>query len=149
VDEWQIRIDFRGAAQHLDARQAGLGQYPGDRVTVHAQLLGDGSDPPALSMVIAQDLRLDVRGNGHGDVLFDRSTSLGSAAESHGERAVDSDGRSDDSTIAAGSLCPSAIVPPGPLPDPRPTDHPIDPARNPDASRYFCASGGGVIAPHD
>jgi hypothetical protein len=25
----------------------------------------------------------------------------------------------------------------------------IDPLRNPDASRYFCAPGGGVLAPHD
>jgi len=39
-------------------------------------------------------------GDGHGDVLLDRSTGLGSAAESRGEQAVDSDGRSDDSAIA-------------------------------------------------
>ena len=140
---------FSRAAQPLDTRQTGLGQHPGDSVTVHAQLLGNRSDPPAFSMVIAQDLRLDVRGNGHGDVLLDRSTDLGSAAESRGEQAVDSDGRSDDSAIAAGSLCPSTIVPSRPLPGPRSADHPIDPAVNPDASRYFCAPGGGAIAPHD
>ena len=39
--------------------------------------------------------------------------------------------------------------PPSPLPDPRATDHRSDPVRNPDASRYFCAPGGGVLAPHD
>jgi hypothetical protein len=100
-------------------------------------------------MVIAQDLRLDVRGNGHGDVLLDRSTGLGSAAKSGGEQAVDSDGRSDDSAIVAGSLCPSTIAPSRPLPGPQSADHPIEPGVNPDASRYFCAPGGGVIAPHD
>jgi hypothetical protein len=55
-------------------RQAGLGQHPGDGVTVHAQLRGNRSDPPAFSVVIAQDLRLEIRGNGHDDVLFDGST---------------------------------------------------------------------------
>ena len=102
VNEWQIRVDFRGAAQPLDARQAGLGQHPGDRVTVHAQLLGNSSDPPAFSMVIAQDLRLDVRGDGHGDVLFDYSTGCGCVAGSCGEQTADSDGRSNDSAIAVG-----------------------------------------------
>jgi len=62
---------------------------------------------------------------------------------------VDSDGRNDDSAIAAGSLCPSTIVPSWPLPGIRSADHPIDPVVNRDASRYFCAPGGGVIAPHD
>jgi hypothetical protein len=70
VDEWQIRVDFRGAAQPLDARQAGLGQHPGDSVTVHAQLLGNRSDPPAFSMVIAQDLSLAFRGDRHDRVVL-------------------------------------------------------------------------------
>ncbi len=36
-----------------------------------------------------------------------------------------------------------------PLPGPRAAQPSIDPVRNPDASRYFCAPGGGVLAPHD
>jgi hypothetical protein len=149
VDERQIRVDFRGAMELCQARQASLRQHPCDGVTVHSQLFGDRSDPPVFGVVIAQDLRLDVRGNGHGEVLFDCSTDLGSAAESHGEQTADSHGRSDGSAIAVGRLPLARILPPWPLPGPLATDHPIDPVWNPDASHYFCAPDGGVIVPHD
>ena len=102
-----------------------------------------------LGVVEAQDLRLDVRGDGHGEVLFGCSTGLGSVAESRGEQAADSDGRSDGTAIAAGWLYASTIVPSSPPPDPRVADHPIDPVGNPAASRYLHERGDGVIAPHD
>ena len=102
VDEWQIRMNFRGAVQLRKTRQAGLSQHPGDGVAVNAQLFGDGSDPPAFSVVIAQDLRLDVWGNGHADVLFDCSTGLGCVARSCGGQTADSKGRSNGSATAAG-----------------------------------------------
>src|SRR5450631_1165637 len=44
------------------ARQASRRQHPCDGVPVHAQLFGDRSDPPVFGVVIAQDLRLNVRG---------------------------------------------------------------------------------------
>src|ERR1700682_1161431 len=83
------------------------------------------------------------------DVLFDGSTDLGSAAESRDEQTADSDNRSDGNAIAGCWLCPSTIFWPWPLPDPRGADHPCDPMVNPDASRYFCASGSGVIVARD
>jgi hypothetical protein len=36
---------------------------------MHPQLGGDGADRPLLGVVIAQDLRLEFRGNGHVRVL--------------------------------------------------------------------------------
>ena len=35
------------------------------------QVPGDGADPPFFYMVIAQYLRLQFSGNGHGHILFD------------------------------------------------------------------------------
>ena len=66
ADEGQIGLDGRGAVQDArHGRQAGLGQHPGDGVAVHMQLRGNGADAPALGVVVAQDLRLDLRGRGH------------------------------------------------------------------------------------
>jgi hypothetical protein len=149
VDERQIRIEFRRAVRRSEARQTSLGQNPGDRVAVDAQLLGDRPNAPFFDVVIAQDLRLEVRGNGHGEVLFGCSKDLGCAARSRGEQVPDNVGRNDGNAIAAGWICPSAIVPSRRPPGPRTTDHPFDPAGNPDASRYFCAPGNDVPAPHD
>ena len=101
---------FGSFAGFLDA--VGFAVDRDDFGVVHeaVQLLGNRSDPPAFSVVIAQDLHLDVRGNGHDDVLFDYSRDLGSAAESRGASAADSDGRSDGSAIVAGRLRPCRDV---------------------------------------
>jgi hypothetical protein len=64
-DEGQVRIDAGRSAGCANARQPGLGQNPGDRIGMHAQLPGDGAYAPPLDMVVAQDLRLELGGNGH------------------------------------------------------------------------------------
>jgi hypothetical protein len=69
VKEGQIRVDPGRPRRPPDARQAGLGQHPGNSVVVHVQLPGDGPDEPLLNVVIAQDLRLEIRGDGHEQVL--------------------------------------------------------------------------------
>jgi hypothetical protein len=61
VKKGQIRVDPGRPRRPPDAGQAGLGQHPGNGVVVHAQLLGDGSDTPLLNVVIAQDLRLELK----------------------------------------------------------------------------------------
>ena len=149
ADERQIGIDLRWPPRRSDARQAGLGQNPGDGFGMHAQLPGDRSDPPLFDMVVAQDLRLELRWNSHDRVLFvcfDGPGAAGSLA-AHG---LNSDDHNTGSTIAAGVQavgCPAAIVA-RPPPDPWPAQHSIDARVNRDASLYFAAPGSGAIAPH-
>jgi hypothetical protein len=85
----------------MQAQMLGVRFHPEKGVRVHAQLHRDRSDPPAFSVVRAQGLHLDVRRNRHGEVLFESSTDLGSAAESRGAQAANNDGRSGGSAIAA------------------------------------------------
>jgi hypothetical protein len=93
-------------------------------------------------MVIAQDLRLEFRGNGHGEDLCEGSRS---AAESRGGRVPGSAGRSNDSAIARIAICPSARPPP---PRSGPADHRGTRTGNPDASRYLRAADTAAPAPH-
>src|ERR1700722_8626684 len=50
ADERQIGIDLRWPPRRPDARQASLGQHPGDGFGMHPQLPGDHSDPPLFDM---------------------------------------------------------------------------------------------------
>ena len=65
ADERQIRIDLRAARRRTDPGQAGLRQHPRHRGVMHVQLAGDGADAPLLDVVVAQDLRLELRRDGH------------------------------------------------------------------------------------
>jgi hypothetical protein len=38
---------------------------------VDAQLASDGAATPFLNVIIAQDLRFEIRGDAHNEVLFD------------------------------------------------------------------------------
>src|SRR4030095_16700871 len=58
-DERQVGIDLRGPGM-ANARQAGLGQHPGNGAVVNVQLSGDGVGAPSLDVVVAQDLRLEL-----------------------------------------------------------------------------------------
>src|SRR5262249_4361067 len=42
------------------------GQHPCDGSVMHMQLAGDGTGAPLLNVVVAQDLRLELGGYGHG-----------------------------------------------------------------------------------
>ncbi len=64
--ERQVRLDLRAARRRTGSRQAGLGQHPHYGAMVHVQLAGDGADAPLLDMVITQNLRFEIRRDGHG-----------------------------------------------------------------------------------
>lgn len=120
-------------------RPAGLQKPPRDGGVMHPQVLGDGADRPLLDMVIAQDRRLELRGNGHDEVLAHGSRRRG-GGESRGGPGVDKGGRSD------GNAIPAAVTGPAP-PRSQAAEHPADPRVNPDASRFYAVGSAGP-APH-
>lgn len=110
ANERQKRIG-RGASGVLqNPRQAGLQQHPRDGGVMHPQMLGDGADRPLLDMVIAQDPRLELSGNGHGEILAHGSRRRG-GGENRGGPGVDKGGRSGGTATAAPVPGPT---PPGP-----------------------------------
>jgi hypothetical protein len=129
----------------------GIAKHTSDGFGMHAQLPGDRSDTPLFDMVVAQDLRLELRWNGHDRVLFVGFGGPG-AAGSLAAHVLNSDDHNTGSTIAArvqATDCSAAIVAqPLPPPDPWPAQHPIDAGGNRDASLYFAAPGSGAPAPH-
>jgi hypothetical protein len=64
-DERQVGIDLRASGRRTGCRQTGLGQHPRHGAMVHVQLAGDGPDAPFLDVIVAQDLRLELRQDGH------------------------------------------------------------------------------------
>ena len=154
-DERQIGVDLRWPLRRAEARQPGLGKHPGDGLRMHAQLPGDRSDAPLFNVVIAQDLRLEIRWNSHARVPFVCSDGPG-VAGSLVAPVPNNDGHNADRTNAACAEpvgCPWAIVVRRPPLDPCPAEHSSDPGVNRDASLYFGVRGNGgpgsgVTAPH-
>ena len=108
------------AAAADDARQAGLGQHTGDGFGMHPQLPADRSDTPLFDLVVAQDLRLELRWNSHDRILFVGFDGSG-VAKNPAAHGLNSTGHNSGSTIAAGvraTDCPAAIAPRPPPPDP-------------------------------
>jgi hypothetical protein len=68
-DERQVGFDLRAASWRIGSGQTGLGQHPRHRAMVHVQLTRDGADAPFLDVIIAQNLRLKFKRNGHGALL--------------------------------------------------------------------------------
>ena len=68
-DERQVGLDLRAASRRIGSGQTGLGQHPRHRAMVHVQLTGDGADAPFLDVIIAQNLRLKLKRDGHGALL--------------------------------------------------------------------------------
>ncbi len=66
ADQRQIGVDRRRPRRRADPGQAGLRQHAAHHAVVDVQLPGDGADRPLLGVVVAQDLRLDVRRRHHG-----------------------------------------------------------------------------------
>ena len=62
VDERQVWIDPRRPGSWPDPGQTGLGQHPRHPAMVDAQLAGDGAATPFFNVIIAQDLRFEIRG---------------------------------------------------------------------------------------
>ena len=74
-NERQIGIDARGS-EVAKARQAGPRQYSGDGSIVHVKLPSDGVREPALHVIVAQDLRFQLRGDSHGSRPLPRRRKL-------------------------------------------------------------------------
>ena len=155
ADERQIGVDLRWPLRRAAARQTRLCQHPGNSFGMHAQLPGDGSDTPLFDVVIAQNLRLEIRWNRHDRVLFVCSDGPG-VAGSLAVRVLNSNDRSPCSAIPACAQtvgCPGAIAGRQPKPDPPPAEHSPGPGGNRDAALYFAACrngvpGSGATAPH-
>jgi hypothetical protein len=111
-DEGQIGIDLRWPLRWADAWQAGLRQHSGDGFGMYAQLPGDRSDAPLFNVIIAQDLRLEFRGNSHARVLFVCSDGPGAAGSLavHGPSSNDRNACSTISACAEAAGYPEASV---------------------------------------
>src|SRR5271167_894264 len=97
----QVGIELRRSRRVADAWQAGLRKNTGYRAVVHPQLGGDGADAPLLCVVIAQDMRFEFRGNGHAQLLFERSGNPSGGAENLGARNPDSGSRTGGIAVLA------------------------------------------------
>ena len=94
ADERQIRVDLRRPRRRTKPRQAGLRKHTPHHAVMHLQLTGDGAHCPFLSVVVAQDLRLDVRRRHHVLVLSD----LVAAALDDGRGGAGTPGGGDQDT---------------------------------------------------
>ena len=74
--EGQKRIAQRRPMGALQLRPPGLGPHPVDRAAVQAQRPGNGPHGPRLHMEVAQDLRCELRGDGHRRVRPNRAHGL-------------------------------------------------------------------------
>jgi hypothetical protein len=108
------------------------------------QLTGDGADAPLLGVVVAQDLRLDVRRRDHGSVLSGR---VAPGRDDRGGGAGTPDGRipGSDARTNGSAMSRAGAAPPGSLRRSRSpaswaaTDHPAAARVNRDAS-HFCSA---------
>ena len=133
-NERQVGIDRRGTADRPQCGQARLREYAGDTVAMYVQLAGDGADAPALRVVMAQDLRFNLRGQGHGfscRVGFGESGGAGSPGAPTQARIGD---------IASSARGHASSVPSvrTEVEQPRPR------VGNPDASLLAAGPGNGV-----
>jgi hypothetical protein len=101
-------------------------------------------------MVIAQDLRLEFRGDGHAQVLFgQRFENLDGGAGSLGEQNPDSGNRTNGSATSGvwknRRWTASRLRPPGSAT----ANHPAAVAVNRDASRFFAGSDNCGPARHE
>jgi hypothetical protein len=153
ADEWQIGVDLRRTRWRPELGQTGLRQHAPHHAVVHVQLTGDGANRPFLSVIVAQDLDLDVRRNHHVRILSGRaSASLddgSGGAETLGGRDPGSGDRtSDNAKPLAGAPHPRKPRR-SQSPASRPIeDHPTAASVNPDASLYCSAPGNDALARH-
>jgi len=151
ADEGQVDVNLRGALHRPDPGQTGLRQDAAHRATMHVQLSGDGPDAPLLDVVVAQDMRFELRGNGHGSFLFgqvDRRCEELDGAGGRCEQTRNTDGRKSGRPASIAPLAgPSMMRPPGSSSS-RPVDHRRPGRVNPDASRYSVERDNGGTVRH-
>jgi hypothetical protein len=113
---------------------------------MEAQVTRDSTDPPFFDVVVAQDLRLEFRGNRHDQILFDVEPLEESDgdAETLGERTAGSDIHTNGTAtpIAAESNLKSSVCLSSPS-KPRTANHRTTAAGNSDASHSFAVRDSG------
>ena len=129
----------------------GVHDPPDSVFTIHrnAQLSGDGAGGPLLGMIVAQDLRFDVRWRHHGHVpsyrgsLDDRrgGAKIPDGRDPHSAARTNSSARPN-----AGADHPRLLHRSRSSASRKTSDHPA--GVNPDASRFCTAHGNGVPARH-
>ena len=152
TDEWQIGVDRR-FAWGPNPRQTGLRQHAPHHVVMHVQLTGDRADGPLLGVIIAQDLRLDIRWRHHGRVpsacVAARRDDRRGGAKIPGGRDRDSAGRTSGSARSvAGVRHPRSLRRSRSSASRTTENHREAVGVNPDASRFCIAPGIGARARH-
>ena len=134
-------------------RQSGLRQYPAHHAAVHVQLPGNRADGPSLGVIVAQDLRFDLRRRHHGalvpvviqggrdDAGVDAGTPDGAAPGRSGRTSGSAD-------RATGAGQPGRQRRLGSSSRPAPTDHRPAVRVNRDASLSLAAPASGPCVPH-
>ncbi len=153
ADERQIRVDLRRPGWRADPGQPRLSQHARHHAMMHVQLTGDGADAPLLGVVVAQDLRLDVRRRDHGLVLSGR---VAPGRDDRGGGAGTPDGRipGSDARTNGSAMSRAGAAPPGSLRRSRSpaswaaTDHPAAARVNRDASHFCSAPDSDASARH-
>ena len=153
ADEGQIGVNLRRPWRRPDPGKAGLRQHAPHHAVVHMQLTGDGAHRPFLSVVVAQDLGLDVRGNHHVRVLSGRvSADLddGSGGPgTHGGREPGAGDRTSDNARPPAEVGHPRKLRRSQSSASRATEnHPMTARVNPDASLYCSAPGNDALARH-
>ena len=149
ADQRQIGVDRRRPLCRADPGQAGLRQHAPHHAVVDMQLPGDGANRPLLGVIVAQDLRFDVRRHHHG--VWAPSGHI-----QHGRDDAGGDARTPDAAMAgshdhtSGSVAPAAEARrraerrhAWPSSRPPAADHPPAVWVNRDASLSSVATGSG------
>ena len=149
ADQRQVGVDLRWPRGAADPGQPGLRQHPAHHAVVHVQLPGDGAGSPLLGVIVAQDLRFDVRRRHHGALAPSdggqggRDDAGGGAGTPGGAAAGRSGRTSGSADRAAWPGRPGRRRRVWPSSRPAPTDH-RRPARvNRDASLSVAAPASG------
>ena len=147
ADERQIAVNLGPSPRPVDFGEAGLADHPQHRVAVDAQLRRYGPGTPFLDVVIAQNLRFEVRGDGHFGFLH-RGYVAGphGGEENRGEPAPNTDVRTNGIALVSERRRSGIGFPP---PSGRPAaDHPLVTEVNPYASLSLFGLGSGVAGQH-
>ena len=153
ADERQVGVDLRRARRRAEPGQAGLRQHAPHHAMVHVQLAGDGAHRPFLRVVVAQDLRLDVRRCRHGRVPSARvAASLdggrGGAGTPGGPGRGTGARTSGSARPVAGAARPRQLRRSHPSASQAAANHRAATGVNRDASRSCRAPGSGAPARH-
>ena len=142
------------AAVCADPGQPGLRQHPAHHAVVHVQLAGDGAGGPLLGVIVAQDLRFDVRRRHHGvrapsgGVQGGRDDAGGGAGTPGGAAAGRSGRTSGSADRAAGAGRPGRRRRVWPSSRPAAADHRRPVRVNRDASLSLVAPASGPSGRH-